>query len=369
MRKSGNFIVGVALTLAGILYSCGGEDGTKEQSTTPETKKDVSVNVSDTVWVTQKDFRDIHLEAIDWDTAVTINGVPHTFQFRSVPIDQPFEYVYAKIKNDTLFASRVIGNNCTFDFRLYDAADNKVFEKSYTKEDFATETNMFHIAATSAWGGDFKGYFEKFNAFFLDMWFGYPQTDDAVRHPLFLGRNGEIKMQFDDCMMAGSCDHDATPSPTTDLLSFCSLIVHADGGIHVIEDDEKDVAGSFSISDDYSLVVNTYEGKPPYRNAHIVHVNRGIVYTFGYEGITPELGYSVPHFRLEGGQFVLVDVVKGMLFVFDGKNGFEPVRMKFSELPEAPEEVMIQGMHYRVYSHLVESIPEFYEFEGEIYKR
>jgi len=321
----------------------------EEESNSHVSKEVEKEEVADTVWLKPEITG---YNEWDWklDTAFMRNDQRIQLSMSIHNLKQQFEHKVSWVKNDSIFAQQLKGPQ--FEFKVVAKTDNDktLLSKVFGKEDLITENYANFLVADSYTQFKFLGYHDKFKAFLLQTFMGYPATDHGVLQYIFIGLDGKVKKQITEGTPYEICDTDPYPSPDGKIFSFCKGILHTDYRL-VPVDRETPLAGIFQLGNKHNVAVYMFEGKPPYSNMKVLGSNGSLQKSFPFEGIVQEMSYSVLHCRLANGKLVMFDYAQRLLFVFNPDTPTSPEIIRFDDIKTPTELVKAEGESFKLWSY------------------
>lgn len=361
------YLMPILLICIGVLYSCGENKAPKK---TPEAKQksheaDVEVQKQDTVWMEETGVPDRDWEW-EMDSTILIDNEKYYLSVSAKPNGKRVEYISVFNKNDSVHAKKSSGPDIDYRFRLFDPNDLPVFDETYSKEDFVENDIATYVSVTQAYDMRFTGYLKEFKAFLFEPFLGFPASDNIIIYPIIIDFEGKLIHKFSDGHVFEICDCDYSSSLNRRSINFCTRIIHSDGKTVSLTSDEFDVAGSFVLNDDYSLVIYTYQGKPPFNNGKILDKNGRTIKTFDFEGIDGDMSYMIPKFDFEeNNELYLVDGVNECLLKIDRDTPIQVERILFTDLHYASEDELLNPKKISVQGVLHNF--DFFLSNGQVY--
>ncbi|GAB5418553.1 MAG: hypothetical protein Crog4KO_03100 [Crocinitomicaceae bacterium] len=307
-----------------------------EQETEVQRESDTS---SDTIWLEDVRYTNLSNPDFSWDTTVLIDDIPCTLHLFSESVSKDYEGISTYIKDGKLHAQKHIGPNSLFQFELYDAQDNIIVQNSWDKYELESYIAVDLLAGSRGDRWAFGGYHEEFGQFLIHTRWMFEDSDVGEEYMLFLDDDLKIKDFFlDSYTGGGACQCGIEPSNDGKTFAFCSRIQRSNGKHTNLLNEGKEIAGSFVLNDEYCLVIEMFEGKPPYKNAKLIN-NRGVVAkTFDYTGISQALGYIISKFEVKDQDATfLLDHQKRCLFRIDLNNPLKIDRIDIDAMEKMPE--------------------------------
>ncbi len=359
-------VVSLFLTMS----SCGNDSHT-DQSTEMKLEKKVSKSDTldrDTVW--QTPVSPNYQEKINTvlDTNWTIDGELYQFQFYTQYLDAPYTYVDFVEKKGTIEATKYIGKNRSYQFTLRNSGNAVIARSRITKEDVDDFCDGLFLAMGGGYSWHFDGYNEAFESFVFTVNNINCDSDFGQQILVFIGKDMKIKHAIVNCGLGGGeCDCDLEPSHDQRTYSLCTRIQKSNGSFVELQSEEENVAGSFQLNNEYSLVIYTYQGKPPYKNAKIIHRSGSRVKSFDFQGIAGEMGYAIPHFIIEDqNAFCLVDEERNLLIRIPLDNPTDLTETSLDDLPVAEPHMVDSSPITMVYG--VTEIFQFINDHMDLYR-
>ncbi len=332
----------VNLIFLGTLFlgACSGKEMPKEKKPKQETEAQIEPDTSsDTVWLEDVRYTYYANPDFSWDTTIRINDIPYTLHLFSESVAKEYEGVNTYVEGGKLHAQKHIGPNSLFQFELYDAQDNLLVNNSWDKYELEPYIAVDLLAGSRGdrWG--FGGYHEEFGQFLIQTRWMFEDSDVGEEYLLFLDDDLILKDFFlDSYTGGGACQCDIEPSKDGKTFAFCSRIQRSNGKHTMLSKDDKDVAGSFVLNNEYCLVLEMFEGKPPYKNAKLINSRGVVAKTFDYTGISEALGYIIPIFEVEDQNAAfLLDHQKRCLFRIDLNNPLQIDRIDIDGMEKMAE--------------------------------
>jgi hypothetical protein len=365
MRKSSLKIVNLTFVVALILGACSGKEMPKEEMAQSVTASEEStLDFDDTVWVVDELIEGT-IPPFKLDAEFTKSGKKLRLTLNTRPLERSLSSVDITLKNDTLYGYRRVGPNAEVSIVIKDSLDKTILSSVFTKKELLSKENAGHLIAESAFAFEFEGFYPEFNAVLLKLYLGYPDSDDVIEEFIFIGLDGTIKMSFTNSLLFNGCDCELTTSPDGRTLSLCKGLLHSNYRLVSLQKEGVDLTGIFQIGNKTSVVIYTYEGKPPYYNGVLVDRSGRTVKTFSFEGISGAVRYQIPHFRIEEtNALVLIDAIEGRLIIFDSENEGDFQIKGMDELPGASQLDKMAGKQYTVVA--LENSFQFYYFNGAL---
>lgn len=377
MTKGGLILRYVYMLLLFSLISCGGGESSKSNGTAPkpasqEVAKDENqsnANGMDTIW--QETVRmTYHTKSSDLlDTTIVIDGERFNFRYASSFINEDYIFVDYQEKKGKIHATKMIGKNRSYVFELRNAKKKVVASRHMDKNSVDDFSDGYFLAMGDCNDWRFLGYNEHFECFVFSVVNRGNESDFGQNVIVFLDRSLKLKYTFPNMGLGGSeCDCDWNQSSHAKTYTFCSRIINADGSFVNLQSKDRDVAGSFQLNDTYSLVIYTYQGKPPFNNARIIKYNGEVAKTFDFEGITGDMGYTIPQFRVKDQDALfLVDAAQECIVRFDVQDPLKYQRTPFESLAVL-EDLNDQKRARKITTYSELPTPDFYYLEGVLYR-
>lgn len=366
MGKSSLKIVNLSFVAAFILGACSGKELPKEETVQAgKTIMKSAQNFDDTVWVVDELTEGV-ISPFELEAEFLKAGKKHHFSLNTRSLENRLTSVDVTLKNDTLYGRRRVGPNAEVSVVVTNSLGDTLGSSIFTKKDILSKANAGHLIAESEFKFEFQEFYPEFNGVLLKLYPGYPDSDNVIEEFIFIGLDGTIKKSFTNGPLFDGCDCELDSSPDGRTMSLCAGLLHSNYRLIPLRKEGTDLTGIFQIGNKTSVVIYTYEGKPPYNNGVLVDRSGKTLKTFAFEGISGAVRYQIPHFRIaETEALVLIDAIENRLIIFDPENEGDFELMGIDELPDASQLAKMAGELYKVVA--LESSFQFYYFDGEIY--
>lgn len=341
MRKS--YLIPLILLLT--VVSCSEEKSEERKIEVQKSDlKQEPISEVDTIWDETYQCDCNNMQPIRIDTSYQVMNQRFFISLNSRPLKEEFKLIHSWEKDGDLHAFKAIGKNVQYSIVIRDSNDHVIASNIFDKNDLAKLSSTSFLAETEQDRWYFEGYHPEFRRFFFVARYMVPDSDVGVEQMVFIDEKGKVTDFFTDSFTGGgSCDCDYKPSADGKMFAFCDRIKKSDGKEIKLEDTHKKIAGSFILNNEHYLIIELYEGKPPYRNAKIYRKNGTLVKSFDFQGIQEGLGYTVSKFNSKSGEFIyLLDEPQGIIIALDRKS-LEVKRINLADLNVATEQVLNEG--------------------------
>lgn len=342
-----NILILVVLFLTGCSGKKTPEVKKEKQETETQPKHEEE---SDTLWLVDVvHTMDYEIE-FHWDKEITVKGEKHTLFMKSERLKDDYEGVSTIVEGQKIKAQRHIGPNLKYSLFLYDSLDNLIADNSWNKYDLEKWIAMDLLAGSRGDKWFPVEYNEAFDRLFMSVYWMFDDSDFGEEYKLFLDRDLNVKEFFFDAYTGGGgCDCENTSSEDGKTYAFCSKIYRSNGN-HIEIYKGKEITGSFVLNNEYTLVIENYDGKPPYKNAKILDRRGAVAHSFDYTGISGALGYTIPKFRVgDQNALFLLDAPIRSIFRIDLDNPMSVEAINIDSLEKMAEgEILEVGSSNRI---------------------
>lgn len=283
-----------------VLTACTGKEMPKEKTVKQSSdNQEEQESGADTVWMVDVDYTYFESPDFTWDEHIEIEGKQYTLYAKSETLPNKYVGIQTYAKDGELHAQKYTGPNSLFTFELYDSLDNVVAQKSWDKYQLEQYLPKDLLAGSRGDRWYFNGYYREFGQLMITTPWMFEESDVGEEFILFMDIDLTIKDFFLDANTGGgACDCNYDPSEDGKTFAFCSRIYRSNGSHKLLDVVDTDVAGSFALNNGYSLVIEMFEGKPPYKNAKLMDGRGVVTKSFDFTGIDEGLGYLIPTFEV-----------------------------------------------------------------------